>query len=275
MIYKVFNFALRNLSKILWKDGRAVDGTGLENRHTEMYPGFKSLSFRQLSGCSLVWLKAPGLGPGDRTFESYHPDHRNIIPRPFNEQIFIFYKEVFKMTMVKVNCAYCSKEHEIELKRHNLKVKRNENFYCSKECEMLTKKQGAIVECAYCGKEIYRSKSAIERSKSGNLFCSRSCAVSFNNTLYKTGEDHPQYNGGISSYRQRAFDAYPHKCAICGWNKDSRILEVHHINESHDDNSLENLIILCPTCHKHITLQLYELKNRKILLEKKKQITIE
>ena len=27
-----------------------------------------------LSGCSLVWLKAPALGAGDREFESHHPD---------------------------------------------------------------------------------------------------------------------------------------------------------------------------------------------------------
>lgn len=42
------------------------------------------------------------------------------------------------------------------------------------------------------------------------------------------------------------------KCEICGisqWNKDSIILELHHINGDHYDNRLENLQILCPNCH--------------------------
>jgi hypothetical protein len=32
-----------------WKLGRVVDCTGLENRQTERFPGFESLSFRQFT----------------------------------------------------------------------------------------------------------------------------------------------------------------------------------------------------------------------------------
>ncbi len=34
-----------------------------------------------LSGCSLVWLKAPALGAGDREFESHFPDHCFMLKR--------------------------------------------------------------------------------------------------------------------------------------------------------------------------------------------------
>jgi len=43
-----------------------------------------------------------------------------------------------------------------------------------------------------------------------------------------------------------------HKCEICGfteWNGKEIPLELHHINENHYDNVLENLQLLCPNCH--------------------------
>lgn len=44
-----------------------------------------------------------------------------------------------------------------------------------------------------------------------------------------------------------------YKCAKCGnsdeWNGKPIVLELHHINGNHFDNSIENLQILCPNCH--------------------------
>jgi 5-methylcytosine-specific restriction endonuclease McrA len=63
-----------------------------------------------------------------------------------------------------------------------------------------------------------------------------------------------------SAYRRNAFLAYPHECAICGYNEDERILEVHHIDENRNHNEIKNLIILCPNCHKKLSLHLYTLQ---------------
>lgn len=158
-------------------------------------------------------------------------------------------------TMVKVNCVVCNKEYEIELKRYNAKIKEGSAFYCSDECR---KHKGSILcKCATCGQEIWRTKSQYARSKTGNVYCSRSCATSKNNTLFKSGENHCNYKG--TDYRSRAFQAYEHKCAVCGYDEDERMLEVHHINEDHSDNDINNLCILCPTCHRKITLHYYVL----------------
>ena len=35
---------------------------------------FESRLGHHITECSLVWLKAPGLGPGDREFESHFSD---------------------------------------------------------------------------------------------------------------------------------------------------------------------------------------------------------
>ena len=58
---------------------------------------------------------------------------------------------------------------------------------------------------------------------------------------------------------------FRHKCAVCGYNEDERILEVHHIDENHSNNDIGNLCILCPNCHKKITLHLYRLLDDFIL----------
>ena len=39
------------------------------------------------------------------------------------------------------------------------------------------------------------------------------------------------------------------ECIVCGENK---IVAVHHYNENHDDNRIENLVPLCPTHHQYM-----------------------
>lgn len=43
-----------------------------------------------------------------------------------------------------------------------------------------------------------------------------------------------------------------YKCAICGlsmWRGKPIVLQLHHIDGDHHNNSLENLQLLCPNCH--------------------------
>ena len=42
------------------------------------------------------------------------------------------------------------------------------------------------------------------------------------------------------------------KCEMCSnqkWNDEPIPLELHHINGNNKDNSLDNLMLLCPNCH--------------------------
>ena len=158
-------------------------------------------------------------------------------------------------TMKTVNCAVCGKEYNIEIKRYNQKIKENTAFYCSDECR---KHKGSVLcQCATCGKEVWKTKSELARSKTGNVYCSRSCSNSMNNTLFKSGENHPSYKG--KNYRSIALNSYKHVCVVCGYDEDERILEVHHIDENHSNNDSNNLCLLCPNCHRKITLHLYSL----------------
>lgn len=50
------------------------------------------------------------------------------------------------------------------------------------------------------------------------------------------------YNNGIKEKKCE-------KCGITEWEGEQINFELHHINGVHNDNRLENLIILCPNCH--------------------------
>lgn len=109
-------------------------------------------------------------------------------------------------------------------------------------------------ECAQCGAVVYKPKSQVKRSKSGNVFCSRSCAAKYNNSHYRTGENNPNWIDGSHkglSYITIAFRNYRHKCAMCGLEEEC-CLQVHHIDGDRHNSSIGNLIILCANCHSRI-----------------------
>ena len=44
-----------------------------------------------------------------------------------------------------------------------------------------------------------------------------------------------------------------HKCYFCGFES-KRHQEIHHLNDDHSDNSLDNLVTICPLCHQSFHL---------------------
>ena len=54
---------------------------------------------------------------------------------------------------------------------------------------------------------------------------------------------------GRINYRKIAFEHYPPICAFCGFGI-PEVLEVAHVDGDRANNGVENLVILCPTCHK-------------------------
>lgn len=124
--------------------------------------------------------------------------------------------------------------------------------------------QRTKVKCAYCGKIFSKPNSKLN-SKSGLYFCCRehkdlAQRIDSGNQFDNIRPEH--YNQGTSNYRKIAFNSFPHECAICGWNEDKDILQVHHIDENRKNNNEENLIILCPTCHWKLTIHKYKLINK-------------
>lgn len=118
------------------------------------------------------------------------------------------------------------------------------------------KKQINIFYCANCGKELNRRDSDIKKNKSGYFYCSRECGNEHKNIIR---EENGEWDNSPWSYRRRALETYEHQCCVCGWAEDDRILEVHHIDEDRSNNDINNLCIICPICHRKITLGYYKL----------------
>lgn len=171
----------------------------------------------------------------------------------FNGTVSILSDYKGKRENVKLKCNNCGYEWNVIAQNAMYKKQR----LCPK-CEISKKQTGEVTRCANCGKKIYRVKSKLGKSKSGLNFCNRKCACAYFN--------HSDNVVSINNYRDKAIEYYGAKCEICGDNEDSRLLDVHHIDENRDNNALDNLIVLCVKCHAKITRGINKLVDRKPIL---------
>ena len=73
------------------------------------------------------------------------------------------------------------------------------------------------------------------------------------NKTYKAGKNLGKQNKNYHYiYSKVAFDYYDAECMECRYSKIKSVLEIHHIDGDRSNNEPENLMILCPTCHKEL-----------------------
>lgn len=145
--------------------------------------------------------------------------------------------------LFEASCELC--EAKFWVPRHVIKTRRS----CSLRCSRLLSRNRSQLVCGWCGSDFERATSRVS-SKSGYVFCSRSC------------KDQAQSTGGIdaikprrdvedaaSTYRDRALVYYGAECLRCGYRQDQRMLDVHHVDGDRSNNALENLEVLCVWCH--------------------------
>ncbi len=173
---------------------------------------------------------------------------QNRLDKGFEQKVTLVSKYINRRTNIRLRCEDCGFEWE------TLPVYVLYDNYIHK-CPNCGVKKGQYVQCAYCGKMVYRTPSQLTKSQTGLFYCSHECGNLHKNQLRKLAGE---WDNSLN-YRLKALNALEHKCVVCGWNEDERILEVHHIDENREHNNIENLCILCPTCHRKITLQYYKL----------------
>lgn len=97
------------------------------------------------------------------------------------------YKSAKTYDKLPLKCYRCEKEF-YQTKHYiyscSLKTSVHTGKYCSKVCAMT---KVVNVECKTCGKKFLKFPNQIKKSKSGNHFCSNSCAATYNNKHKKTG----------------------------------------------------------------------------------------
>ena len=86
-------------------------------------------------------------------------------------------------TMIPLICTVCNTNFLRPKRLHWVTTSRNSDPCCSNECarKLQTLKGASQVSCANCNDSFIRQNSHIKKSKSGNSFCSKSCAATYNN----------------------------------------------------------------------------------------------
>lgn len=82
--------------------------------------------------------------------------------------------------------------------------------------------------------------------------CSKACS----NKYFPRREEISNY------YTKLCFRHHKKECVVC---KESRIVSVHHYDGNHDNDTIENLIPLCPTCHLCLHSKAYKEQIRPIV----------
>lgn len=153
-------------------------------------------------------------------------------------------------SIVNLSCEYCSLTFTVPTTEYN----RNKTKYCSRKCSGASK-AGVIKvtpneSCAVCHQTFHIAESKRKLSKSGLHFCSRKCKDFAQRLEQGFVRIHPSHYGtGDSSYREIAFRNFEHRCYKCSYDRYPKVLVVHHKDRNRSNNSLENLVVLCPTCH--------------------------
>ena len=113
----------------------------------------------------------------------------------------------------------------------------NSAKYCSRKCyyKSLRGKGSVKYSCFHCKKTFFGSPS--KRRK----YCSRRC-------INKEAKE--KWNPAFSTVRKAMLArGMLEQCEKCGFNLIKDILGVHHKDRNKNNNSLKNLIVLCPNCH--------------------------
>ncbi len=110
----------------------------------------------------------------------------------------------------------------------------------------MSRKPTPVKFCESCGKQLRR-----EREKDGDLqsllhfnrrkYCNQSCMATAYKGRYRTETP----NWSTSHYRARTLVSLG-PCARCG---STRSVDRHHVNGNWRDNRLENIELLCRSCH--------------------------
>lgn len=104
--------------------------------------------------------------------------------------------------------------------------------------------------CAYCGKQMHRVRFDSGRLEDYRAFlrrkyCNRDC---MKKAFVKVGVNDQLYRPAHHTASHLAYDILgkPRVCEKCG---STQSIDVHHIDGNYNNNTPENIMILCRSCH--------------------------
>jgi len=103
----------------------------------------------------------------------------------------MYYMQTYKINnriCVKIKCSICNKEFYRDKSNYlNKNIKNKAKVFCSQKCNAKHHSKHKTVQCTQCENTFLKTQAEIKKSKSGNHFCSMSCAATYNNAHKKHG----------------------------------------------------------------------------------------
>ncbi len=99
------------------------------------------------------------------------------------------YNDSKSINKLPCECYVCQKTFYVMKKniKYEQKVNRKRLKYCSLKCRNIGRDVTMDCSCVDCGISFQKPLNQVKHSKTGNHFCSRSCAATYNNTHKKHG----------------------------------------------------------------------------------------
>jgi hypothetical protein len=144
-------------------------------------------------------------------------------------------------------CSNCEKQ----IYKAPYALNHHKIFFCNMTClkSFYKKKSKTItVNCNYCDKKINKTSSQQRNSKTGLFFCNNLCKNRYlaKNKRWRNFEDNVFHH---RSRQNILFEKIKYTCQKCGYNKNKKMLDIHHYDHDHCNNNYNNLRILCVWCH--------------------------
>lgn len=186
-------------------------------------------------------------------------------------------------------CPNCNKDFISQTKYINRAKRLNKSLFCSRKCRNESLRIERVVKlCVKCEKNFESLTSENRKFCSSSCsatffnlrrtitklanclncnnqvndkrckFCSQKCFISYRiNKKVNTGE---ASSNTIKKFLLRTYGHHCFKCRNTQWNNIPITLELEHKDGNSENNSLENVELLCPNCHSQTST--YKSKNK-------------
>jgi hypothetical protein len=148
------------------------------------------------------------------------------------------YKDVCN-SLIGNDRSYARSKIKAIIKDNNISIEHFDSNHNNRGVYQKVKKN-----CPVCDTEFETEVRIIKGTDRRNR---TTCSLACRNKHFRSGKNHPNFKiDSKQAYVRICFEHHERKCVVCD---EENAVSVHHFNEDHNDNSVENLIPMCPNHH--------------------------